>query len=494
MPTSAEKTKLYFSPVILVPVIISAVAFIFLSQHYTLDDALIYYRYIRNAINGDGLVYNIGERFNGLTSPLFTYISVLWAWLLRDIPISQTILCGIFLMLSTYFVIKIQSTESLSKYFILATSLLMVSNRFFYLTFGMETMMFLFLCGAAIYLYIKEKYFLLGIVAAAVFLTRGESLFLIISIIIFHFIDRRKFPDWKIFILPAIMIAANYIFNYLYYGELLQHTLSAKIKQGGSGLWRTWPFFRVSYIITGPDWKIFGHFAWLMFFMLVGISMIGVIFNIRKTKSIQILFAFNILYTGFYSILQVPSYPWYYTIYYYSAFFYFGYGLKTIYEKVSSLNFSRCGPAAAIITTAFGLIIIGSVYYFSIKQLPADQGRTEYKQAALWIKANTAKSAKIACVEIGHIGWYSERYIIDILGLVNKYNADFIGQKQFSKWLTVYTPDYIFLHDPLWDHEQGMKSYIEKKIWIPARDFDQPGYMLLVKSDEKKLLISLNKR
>ena len=51
-------------------------------QDFQLDDALIYLRYIKNFQEGYGLVYNPGERFNGLTSPFFTFVILLTARIL----------------------------------------------------------------------------------------------------------------------------------------------------------------------------------------------------------------------------------------------------------------------------------------------------------------------------------------------------------------------------------------------------------------------------
>lgn len=47
----------------------------YLNRQFQLDDALIYQRYLENLLAGNGLVDNLGERFNALTSPLFSYAS-----------------------------------------------------------------------------------------------------------------------------------------------------------------------------------------------------------------------------------------------------------------------------------------------------------------------------------------------------------------------------------------------------------------------------------
>src|SRR5579871_2994695 len=53
------------------------------ARHLHVDDALIYARYVRNALAGNGLVFNPGERVNALTSPLHTCLLLLSSWMLH---------------------------------------------------------------------------------------------------------------------------------------------------------------------------------------------------------------------------------------------------------------------------------------------------------------------------------------------------------------------------------------------------------------------------
>ena len=55
--------------------------FSYINIGYQLDDSLIYLRYIKNFLNGEGLVYNKGVYFNGLTSPFYSYVMVFLSYL-----------------------------------------------------------------------------------------------------------------------------------------------------------------------------------------------------------------------------------------------------------------------------------------------------------------------------------------------------------------------------------------------------------------------------
>ena len=60
------------TPIILFFAAIAARLVVFFATHYTVDDAFITFRYAENLAHGNGLVYNLGERLLGASTPLFT--------------------------------------------------------------------------------------------------------------------------------------------------------------------------------------------------------------------------------------------------------------------------------------------------------------------------------------------------------------------------------------------------------------------------------------
>ena len=90
----------------------------------------------------------------------------------------------------------------------------------------------------------------------------------------------------------------------------------------------------------------------------------------------------------------------------------------------------------------------------------------------------TPDSASIALVEIGTVAWYSEREIIDILGLVTPEVSEFIARGELSAWTDVYQPDYMLVHEPLWDLEVGLHALMEKATVTDVTEFNFPGFKL----------------
>ena len=126
------------------------------------------------------------------------------------------------------------------------------------------------------------------------------------------------------------------------------------------------------------------------------------------------------------------------------------------------------------------LLLAATLIYWAISIASITRGSfTPYKNIGIWLNQNTQENAKIALVEIGTVGWYSDRPIIDILGLVNPLNARFIGERKLEEWLNHYSPDYILIHDPPWPHEVGAEKALAMGRFKLDIRFDFQGYKLL---------------
>lgn len=430
----------------------------FLNRNVHVDDALIYYRYVENFINGNGLVYNIGERFNALTSPLYIYISILLSSITREVELTQVCLNAVLMIASSILIFNILS-KTKDKTTGLFASLLFISSKYFYSVFGLETNLFILICLLCIYSYISLNSRLLAIFSALLLLTRGEGLFLVVILYTMLYIKNRikfRYPD---LVIIFILVLLNYFFNYIYYGEFLPHTLSVKIGQGSSGLWG-----RYSYLLGAS--YLFGMFNNQAFYILFvfGTAIAGLIKNYRNV-TVVILTLFMISLTVFYLALNIPGYHWYYSIHFLTLFVLSGFGMAEIYKLISKLAAKR----VLRITLLCVIFVYPVLTQLEIARLlQNEKPHPQYKLAGEWLEKNTASNSVIASVEIGHIGWYSKRKIIDILGLTNPFNAEFVSSKQFSKWYEVYKPDYIVTHEPPWPQEEIIPILLKSGEFLPV--------------------------
>ena len=90
-------------------------------------------------------------------------------------------------------------------------------------------------------------------------------------------------------------------------------------------------------------------------------------------------------------------------------------------------------------------------------------------------------------MEIGILGWYSNRYLIDIVGLVTPDNARFLAEGEFDKWLAHHEPDYIVIHDPPWRMERVARAAVRDGQYQSVEQLQLPGYQLLERSQTANL-------
>ncbi|MCB0332701.1 MAG: hypothetical protein KDD55_04330, partial [Bdellovibrionales bacterium] len=299
---------------------VSSILFTFLFARYELDDALIYKRYVDNAFAGQGLVYNVGEYWNALTSPLYAYLFLLLSHVLGSVSYGDVFLrvlslfvasCGGASLVGLY--VENGKDRDLSQ----ASIILLISSSYYFLsTFGLETLLFVGLLGFALVLFAHERYFLLGIVSALLLLTRGESFFLLLLLLLYQIKCKRAWPSWRVFLVPGLILAAHFLFSFAYYGSFTPHTLTAKLAQGASGYWgESLAFAKGIKIYT---WY-FGHRVSLMFSLALLFCFFGA-WRTRAMWQTQAIVGFSFLYAMFFLLFNIPFYHWYY-----GPFIFFGY-------------------------------------------------------------------------------------------------------------------------------------------------------------------------
>ncbi|MDP2038838.1 MAG: hypothetical protein Q8L04_15760, partial [Ignavibacteria bacterium] len=173
------------------------------------DDAFTSLRYVQNFVDGNGLVFNIGERVEGYTNFLWVLLLSAISFLARalnlnlDLPFTAQFLStlfGVLLLVSTYLLAK----KILSKNFtneiistllaLSATAMVLFTTPFIYWSVsGMETPLFVSLTLLSVYFFLdweKDKARLAFVVTAILnsFL-RPEGIFFFGLLIGFKFIQ-----------------------------------------------------------------------------------------------------------------------------------------------------------------------------------------------------------------------------------------------------------------------------------------------------------------
>ena len=447
------------------------------ARAFQLDDALIYQRYFYNFYAGKGLVYNEGVHFNGLTSPLYAYLMLVVGFFIRNLQHAAVVVFTGCLTLASWLLFRfgLRRGDGLGT----AIGVLIgVSLPYYYLTLGMETALFLMLIAACLCLYQDARYGWLAVAGALLVLTRGEGVFLLAALGLAHLVERRRWPSWRILIAPAIILALHYSFNRYYYGAFIPETGSAKIWQGQSGLWGTEKplFVYADYLL---DWTFLGH-LWF-FLLMVGLAGFGLLSTLRRSWYI-LLFAG--MYAAFYCVLNIPNYHWYYSALYLTLTWYAGIGLVTLCTRFVEIDLLQ--TKQALISAVLSLACAGVLVHYILARVNVSNGPSvAYQEAGTWMNSHLPADAKVATSEIGTVGFYSQRYIIDILGLVNPNNARYIGERRFEAWLNDYHPDYFLVHVPMWPGEVAVQHQLEQgKLWTRA-DFNMGTLKLYCRAGQQ---------
>lgn len=468
--------KLVPTPAWIPWLLLAAVYSVFARKNYNfqLDDALIYLRYIENALSGHGLVYNEGIRFNGLTSPLFSYLVLAVSLVIGSAPLGSFLVSSVSLFASAVVMAKVfeepiaNSGIAHPRLVAWLGAALMLFLPYFYLTFGMETGLFTLLSAALILAMRRQQYGISGILAALLFITRSEGGILIAVVGIYELIRIRKLPPFSIatYIAPLLIVGSVFLFNYAYYGSPTPETGMAKVWQGSSGLWTN--FLDVYYL-----YGLVFQSNPLMVGGLFGLACVGAV-CLRDRYLLVVAGAYLTIFLAVYVYFKIPNYHWYY-----SPFFAFipycaaaGFGFVATAFSRASTGIRRAALILLAALPVVGVLLPG----MKVNMVP--RGVLEpYKNVGLWMKQHLSKNDSVAMVEIGTIGYYSGRHVVDILGLVNPYNAKFIGERKFDAWLDKHRATHLFVHEPVWDHE--VSFFRAAELGLAERcDFRFDGYKL----------------
>jgi hypothetical protein len=201
------------------------------STHSTTEDFYITLRYAENIAHGAGFVYNHGERILGTTTPLYTLILALSAWLHMN-PIIVGKLLNIAADGATCFLIAYLPARPEICYPRVgqfAALLYAFSSTPISITIGgMETGLVTCVCMAMITAYVARSTRPLYILGAVLFLLRIDGLVLFGLLAVCLAYQQRRLP-WRDLGLAALIVAPWIVFATVYFGSPIPTSLTAKL-------------------------------------------------------------------------------------------------------------------------------------------------------------------------------------------------------------------------------------------------------------------------
>jgi len=454
------------------------ILFFFGYLNFRQDDAYIFYTYAKNITVGNGFVYNLGEKVNATTSPLYTLLLAALYWITKNIssdifPILGNFISVISLASIIFCVSEILDKDNALKFF----PLLFLLNPLLKFGFGMETFLNLGLITLSVLMFWKKKFNAAAFFAGLSVLARLDSILFAAVLFLYYLITYKKLPPLKSIIIFLITIAPWFVFSFYYFGSILPTTVSVKLSQENFNMFGTGFVFLkgIFYKIPGTIWSATIIITSLSFSIIY-------IFIKRKTlilnNSIKIIILWGAaLFITYAFILNAPPYPWYYSPF------------ALPFTLIISITLG------SLIISKRSEIILISILFIAACLLPLKTYKEgfypkyeNYKNIAEWLNKNSKTNTTIAVDEIGTLRYYyNNGKIVDALGLVNTEVVPHLNQKDFGWYISEYRPEFIVNDYPDIMKHAGRDDERFFKYYYPIKIFQSHGEKVAVYKRKSQL-------
>jgi len=432
----------HFLYAILLSILLNLFLQVFMGD-WTYDDPFITYRYAENLANGDGFVYNHGEKILSTTTPFFAILLAALKNPFLDIPKIAIIVSLISVSagaLAIWLILQKFGLNFASWFGLILYSLFPAVIN----TTSSETPLYLALGLFSIYFFLEEKYIPSSLLSGLMVVTRPDGVLLPFILVLYYFSKERKI-NYKFIIGAGIIICLWFGFAWFYFGDPLPVTLMVKQSQGEMAISQLFPAGFIGLLKNYAQNKVY----WIYFI----ISLLGIAKLTKKQYlPLWIIVSWNALYFLAYTVLGVSRYFWYYAPLVPTFILLSAAGLEWLklvkISKVRNVIFLLL----LIFTLSFQLIGLRNLRTYKDKRIDT------YREVGTWVSKNTPFDSKIGVLEVGIIGYYSDRTMIDFAGLIQpdvaKQMKNTSTYQETSIWaIQHYKPNYLILHENFFSNE-----------------------------------------
>lgn len=423
-----------------------------LYTRYIDDDAFITFRYARQLADGNGFVYNLGERVYGTTTPLFAILLAGWLRISgNDLPIVAEIIdlaaaLGALILLW----LALRRTGASPAQQVAALVIVGMSPRLWYMnTQGMETPLVLLLMVSSWYAITVERYLLAGFVAGLLLWARIDSALWLLAL----------FPTLRgsrASAVPRFALAAGItylpwvVFATLYFGSPIPHTVAAKwvayIASSGT------PF--LSHIATIARYlspvDLSASTEWLApLFSSITIALASFsAIRAAKHPSLLALPAFIVLTAVSLALARATFFNRYFVPILWATLVLAGLTLGSTWEMVTkSVKPIRIIASILLVALVATIALITKVSAAEARDAQLGRNTASLRAIGLWLGTHTAVNATVLVEPLGYIGYYSNRRMIDAVGLVTPRVVDLKRQHvNANEYALQMHPDYVVVH------------------------------------------------
>ncbi len=427
------------------------------------DDSYITYRYALNLAAGRGFVFNPGERVFGSTDPgLALLLGGLRAVTGAPVPwLAAAVFAFSLVGVATLLLVQERRRGHGLEAGLGGT--LLLASSYFWLNQGAAAPLVLLLLLSAAALAERSET-AAGLLAGAAVWVRPDAA-LGAGLLALLLAGRRRLP-WRYALAAGCVVAAGLGLAWVYFGSPLPNTLGAKLDMAGAtpGSWAGLRFWARA---LAPIGRHFGA-EWPAV-LLAGAAGCGVVVW-KGSRAGRLLALYGIAIALAYPLLGVPFFSWYILPCLMAAI----YGLAFLAGEVAAWVPMRLRPllaAGLFLLLAATTLRAGWEMARGFSPAPYLQS---YRRGAEWIRANSPPDAAVAYVEIGVLGYYSDRPVLDLMGLVSPWVRPYVVRHDMLGAFQQRPTELVLFHT------RGRMAPVVDSHWFQRRyrevvQFDDPG-------------------
>jgi hypothetical protein len=442
MTFDKNKSWQYF----LVVITLATTFFYTLSTGHIWEDFFITFRHSKNLVDGNGLVYQPGEKVHGFTSVINTLLPAFYYWVSGKSFIVSLWLYKISsiaaLIFGTWFFLKEYQKKNENVFLLLIFFSLLFAfeaKTIMFTTNGQEAgFMLLFLLPSLIFSYngYEKNWLWAGICWAGLIYTRPDGVvyiaILTISAIVFG--HSRNIKEYKAIIKTAVCCGLLYlpwfIGVWIYYGSPVPHTIIAKASIGPSitdDIVKAVQMIIAKLSYVGPKvfqptyYRFAGWPYWIGVYSLIVWLICFIYWLIPTTdrfgRFVSFVFSLLVIYFAFLSYKGIV-YPWYLPPASVLGCFIL---ISALYEVTKKLVQPYQSLVMYLVSMVF-VVSSTSIYFMTVAQIQVQQELIENgnrMEIGLWLKQNINSDDSIFLEPLGYIGYFSNAKMLDWPGLVS---------------------------------------------------------------------------
>ncbi|RKX30066.1 MAG: hypothetical protein DRP47_00050 [Candidatus Zixiibacteriota bacterium] len=402
---------------------------------FTFDDAFITFRYAANLAAGNGFVFNLGDRVLGTTTPLFTLILAALGAIGVPIPTTALVVSLLASGLTAIFIFRLADSIGFGRFTFVPVTLYVLFPRLLPTdTGGMETALFTLLVTAAFYYQYQRLPMHAVIMAALATLVRPEGL-LVLGILLAYIGLRQLRRVFALAVMAVLILLPWVVFASVYFGSPIPNSIGAKLALYS----RVWASSTSDNFIFVMGWH--NPFGWVMF----ALAVVGGWRLMRKYQFGRLEFVWMLVTIVALTFSSTLVFRWYIAPIYPIYILFASASVLILADKWRML--ADVSRIQQLLIGAVLVILLAVANYPTVRNYRHewDVLSTIHDGVIRYIHANADENDVVATEDLGYVGYYCERRILDRAGLVSPEAASYNRRGDYMGLIIDSRPEWLVI-------------------------------------------------